>query len=69
MPICLIQTNLSSVPDDFHIGFSKLIAETLNKPEEVYQYVFGYRHLYILRLIAKLNVWLFHLLSVSSVTL
>lgn len=34
MPICLIQTNLSSVPDDFHIGFSKLIAETLNKPEE-----------------------------------
>jgi len=36
MPICLIQTNLPSVPDDFSVGFSKMIAETLNKPEAVY---------------------------------
>lgn len=34
MPICLIQTNLPSVPDGLQVAFSKVIAETLNKPEE-----------------------------------
>ena len=36
MPICSIQTNLPSVPDGLHVAFSKIVAETLNKPEEVY---------------------------------
>jgi len=38
MPICLIQTNLPSVPADFHVALSKVVAETLSKPEEVLIY-------------------------------
>jgi len=36
MPICTVETNLASsqVPADFHLKFSKMIAEVLNKPEE-----------------------------------
>jgi D-dopachrome decarboxylase len=36
MPICTVETNLatSQVPADFHLKFSKMIADVLNKPEE-----------------------------------
>ena len=45
MPICLIQTNLPTIdlPDDLHVAFSKLIAETLIKPEEVCYFLYAFR--------------------------
>jgi hypothetical protein len=37
LPVCTVQTNLGSatVPSDFMTGLAKVIARTLNKPEEL----------------------------------